>query len=132
MALTLTYSVTSLKVKDQVNSEGTTLANSVCQTYWKVVGEDENGNTGEFSGATPFTAENVAEADYIAFEDLTEEDVLGWIKAVVDGDATYKAHITEQIQRKIDQDTIQDKAMPWAPEVTPPTPEVEEADPGIA
>lgn len=132
MALTLTYSVTSLKVKDQVNSEGTTLANSVCQTYWKVVGEDENGNTGEFSGATPFTAENVAAANYIPFEDLTEADVLGWIKAVVDNDATYKAHITEQIQRKIDQDTIQDKAMPWAPDVTPPTPEVEEADPGIA
>jgi hypothetical protein len=29
MALTLTYSVTSLKVKDEVNSEGNTLANAV-------------------------------------------------------------------------------------------------------
>jgi hypothetical protein len=132
MALTLTYSVTNLKVKDQVNSEGTTLSNAVCQTYWKVVGEDENGNQADWAGATPFTAENVPAASFISFDDLVEEDVLGWIKAVVDGDPTYKAHIIDQLQRKIDQDAARDATMPWAPDVTPPAPEAGEADPNVA
>lgn len=124
MALTLSYEVTNLKVKDEVNSDGVTLQNAVCQTYWKVTGTDSDGNQGEFSGATPFSAATVSEGAFVAFEDLVEETVIGWIKGVVDGDASYKAHIEEQIQRQINQDIIQDRAMPWAPEdVTPPLPE---------
>lgn len=123
MALTLSYEVTNLKVKDEVNSDGVTLQNAVCQTYWKVTGTDGDGNQGEFQGATPFSAATVSEGAFVAFEDLVEETVIGWIQAVVDGDASYKAHITEQIQRMIDQDLIQDRGMPWAPDVTPPLPE---------
>lgn len=124
MALTLSYEVTNLKVKDEVNSDGVTLQNAVCQTYWKVTGTDSDGNQGEFSGATPFSAATVSEGAFVAFEDLVEETVIGWIQGVVDGDASYKAHIEEQIQRQINQDIIQDRAMPWAPEdVTPPLPE---------
>lgn len=124
MALTLSYEVTNLKVKDEVNSDGVTLQNAVCQTYWKCIGTDSDGNTGEFSGATPFSAATVSEGAFVAFEDLVEETVIGWIQAVVDGDASYKAHITEQIQRTIDQELIQDRAMPWASEdVTPPLPD---------
>ena len=124
MALTLSYEVTNLRVKDEVNSEGVTLPNAVCQTYWKVTGTDSDGNTGEFSGATPFSAATVSEGAFVAFEDLVEETVIGWIQAVVDGDASYKAHIEEQIQRMIQQDLIQDRQMPWAPDdVTPTLPE---------
>tara|TARA_B110000503_G_scaffold128808_1_gene200342 strand:+ start:69 stop:464 length:396 start_codon:yes stop_codon:yes gene_type:complete len=122
MALTLEYKVTSLKVKDEVNSEGVTLSNAVCQTYWKVTGTDANGNTGEFSGATPFSAATVASANFKDFADLQEEDVLGWIQAVVDNDAAYKAHIEMQIQRMIDTEITKDAAMPWATDVTPPLP----------
>jgi hypothetical protein len=128
MALTLTYSVTSLKVKDEVNSEGVTLTNAVCQTYWKIVGTDANGATGEFSGATPFTAANVPAGEFKDFADLQEEDVISWITAVVDGDAGYKAHIVGRIQAQIDAETIRETAMPWATDVTPvppvPTPGV--------
>ena len=98
MALTLAYSVTGMKVKDEVNAEGVTLSNAVCQTFWKVVGTDSNDNTGEFSGATPFTA-------------------------VVEADAGYKSHIESQIQKIIDQDLQTEAALPWAPDVTPPVPD---------
>lgn len=121
MALTLTYSVTSLKVKDEVNSEGVTLQNAVVQTYWKVIGEDANGNQAEFQGATPFSAVNVPEASFKSFADLTEADVLGWIQAVVDGDPAYKAHIEEQLQKKIDIETMTEATLPWATLVTPTT-----------
>ena len=129
MALTLEYSVTSLKVKDETNAEGVLLENAVCQTYWKVIGTDENGNKGEFQGATPFSAVTVPEANFKAFADLTEADVVAWIQAVVDADPSYKEHIEAQIQREIDKTVTREVAMPWAEEVTPPTPEV---DPGVA
>lgn len=116
MALTLTYNVTGLKVKDEVNKEGETLQNAVCQTYWKVTGTDENGNTAEWSGATPFSAKNVPAANFVSFETLVEEEVIGWIKAVVDGDPAYKQHIEEQLQRNIDQEITSEVSMPWASE----------------
>lgn len=123
MALTLTYTVQSLKVKDEVNADGVTLQNAVVQTYWKALGEDADGNVGEFSGATPFSAATVSEGSFTAFADLQESDVTAWISAVVEADAGYKAHILEQCQRQIDDDIAKDTPMPWAPDVTPPLPE---------
>lgn len=126
MAFTYQWSVTSLKVKDEVNADGETLPNAVVQTYWKVVGTDENGNSGEFSGATPFTAANVPAGSFVAFADLTEETVLGWIKNAVTGPAGYMDHIDTQIQKRIDADIVAEKTgadLPWV--VTPPTPEPE-------
>ena len=129
MALTLSYSITSLKVKDEVNADGVTLENAVCQTYWTCTGTDTDGNTGEFQGATPFSAATVSEGDFTAFADLVETDVVGWVQAVVDGDSSYKAHIEEQIQRQIDADITREEALPWATDVTPELPvDAPEAD----
>lgn len=115
MALTIEYKVTSLKVKDEVNSEGVTLSNAVCQTYWKATGTDADGNVGEFSGATPFSAATVPSANFKDFADLVEADVIGWIQAVVDGDAAYKSHIEDQIQKQIDATITREEVLPWAP-----------------
>lgn len=116
MALTLSYSVTSLKVKDEVNADGETLRNAVCQTYWKVTGTDANDNVAEWSGATPFSAATVSAGAFVAFEDLQEDTVVGWIEAVVEADAAYKAHIVEQLQRNIDQEISTEPTLPWASE----------------
>ena len=129
---TWTWSVTSLKKRDQVNTEGATLAGAVVQTYWKVVGVDGDGNQGEFSGATPFTAVNVPAGSFAAFEDLTEATVLGWIQAVVNADQGYADHISERVTAQIDEAVVEDGVMPWAPAVevvTPPVPGVEPAEP---
>jgi hypothetical protein len=128
MSYTYTWKITSLKVKDQVNSEGATLTDAVVQTYWQVAGTDADGNKGEFSGATPFTAENVPAGTFKAFADLTEADVLAWIQNVVNNDPVYKDHIDKQIQKQIDEHNnvvreVQEAGLPWATEVvTPPTP----------
>jgi hypothetical protein len=123
------WEVTSLKRKDQVNSEGATLTGAVCQTFWKVTGTDANGNVGEFSGATPFTAENTPAGSFVAFDDLTEATVLGWIQAVVNNDQGYADHISDRIRLQIDEESIEEAAMPWGDgsDVTPdPSAEVEE------
>jgi hypothetical protein len=121
MAITYTWEVTSIKVKD----EGS-FTNAVVQTYWKKTGTDENGNEGTFSGATPFSTDNMPEGNtFVPFAELTEEMVLEWIKDVVVND--YERHVNEQIAKQIRDKTtpVTEAALPWkpAPEaVTPPTP----------
>lgn len=131
MAFTYTYAVERLKVKDEVNTDGVTLRNAVCNTYWTITGVDENDNTATWSGATPFTAAEVGEDDFTDFADLTEAEVIGWIRNVVENDASYMAHINEQLQKQIDQeleDEISSDGLPWAEANVTPTP----TDPGIA
>ena len=121
MAFTYTYSVRNLKVKDEVNAAGETLTNAVVQTYWDIVGTDEEGNEGSFTGATPFSAANVPAGSFTAFEDLEEATVIGWITNVIDSDPGYKAHIDMQIQKEIDKDIAVEKTgadLPWG-EATP-------------
>ena len=116
MALTYTYKITSLKVRDQV-TDSVTLKNAVVQTYWTLTGTDENGNEGTFSGATPFTADPTdSSGPFIPFEQLQEEDVIAWISSVVNSNAGYKAHIDEQIQKQIDDkvNPMTEPTMPWA------------------
>lgn len=103
-----TWEVTGLKTK----TEGSNV-NAVVQTYWKKTGTDEAGNTGTFSGATPFTSVDVPEGEFVAFESLTEETVLGWIQAVVVD--SYEEHVNGMIQRQIDEKSVTEAAMPWAP-----------------
>ena len=121
MAFTYTYTVRNLKVKDEVNSEGETLTNAVVQTYWDIVGTDEDGNSGQFTGATPFSAATVPAGSFTAFEDLDEATVIGWIENVINSDPGYKAHIDTQIQKEIDREVateVAGEALPWG-EATP-------------
>jgi hypothetical protein len=108
-----TWKLTSLKRKN--TSE---LNNVVVQTHWKKTGTDEDGNTGEFSGATPFDLSTVDPTNFTSYEDLTEEAVLGWIQSVVVGD--YERHvnaqIAKQIQDKVSPITEVTGGFPWEPE----------------
>ena len=91
----------------------------------KKIGTDEDGNEGIFSGATPFTPDPTDDSGpFIPFDELTEENVLDWIKTIVIGQ--YEQHVNKQIQRQIDdkRNPITDEALPWASvdTTTPPTP----------
>ena len=109
MAITYTWEITSLKTKTEGDN-----VNAVIQTYWKKTGTDEHGHSGTFDGATPFSAANVPPEEFIPFEELTEEIVLSWIKAVVVGE--YEDHVNRRIQAKIDEQHISQPGLPWAPE----------------
>lgn len=116
MTITYTWAVTSLKTRTEGSNE-----NAVVQTYWKKTGTDENGNTGEFSGATPFTTTTMPEGStFVPLADLTEAMVLGWIQAVVIG--SYEEHVNAQIAKQIAEKAtpIAETPMPWAPVVETP------------
>lgn len=132
-----TWKLLSLKRKDT-----TDIKNIVCQTMWEKIGTDENGNTGKFCGATPFDLSTVDPNNFVSYEDLTEEMVLGWIQSVVVND--YEQHvnekIAEQIERIVSPEVHVTSGFPWQPEdevtegslgpaairadadITPPTP----------
>ena len=114
MSLTYTWKVTGIKTRDEVNAEGETLQNAVVQTYWQKIGTDAEGNEGTFSGATPFTAKDVPSGEFVPLAELTEETVIGWIQDVVVGG--YEEHVNGMIQKQIDDKTITDVKLPWAPE----------------
>jgi hypothetical protein len=109
-----TWEVTDMKT---LNADG--VENAVVQTYWKKTGTNDKGVEGVFSGATPFPISSINPEDFIPYDQLTEEIVLGWIQAVVVG--SYEEHVNAQIQKQIDAKNIQDPGLPWA---TPPTPVV--------
>ena len=132
MALTYTWAVTSLKKTTDVALD---IDNVVVQTTWTCTGTDEDGDSGVFSGATPFPLDSLDPATFIPYEDLTEADVLGWIEAVVVG--SYKDHVDAQINKQIAliKDPVVDVPngeLPWdpTPTPTPPTPPVSAAPEG--
>lgn len=116
MTITYTWEITGLKTQN-VNTDK---QNAVVQTYWKKIGTDENGNKGVFSGGTPFTVDpNDDSGPFIPFEQLTEEDVINWIKTVVVGE--FEKHVNEQIRKQIDLmiNPIVEKNLPWKPQTEP-------------
>ena len=121
MSMTYTWEMKEIKVMDETNSDGKVLKDAVVQTAWAKTGKDADGNEGVFRGATPLTAANVSEGDFKALDTLTEEQVLGWIKPIVEADSSYVAHIDEQILKHIERNKVTQKAMPWGdPDFVPP------------
>ena len=115
MAITYTWKMKEIKIVDQTNSEGKVLKDAVVQTLWQKIGKDDDGNEGIFMGATPLSAVNVPEADFKSLDTLTEEQVLTWIKAIVEADSTYVAHINEVIAEAIETGKIKIAPLPWDP-----------------
>lgn len=113
-----TWKLKSLKRKDSQE-----LTNIIVQTYWEKIGTDENGNIGIFNGATPFDLSSVDPDNFVNYEDLTEEMVLGWIQSCVVG--SYEEHINEQISRQIEEKinpvTEVTEDFPWVPKEIPST-----------
>jgi hypothetical protein len=108
MSFTYEWNVKSLKTK----TEGAN-ADSVIQVYWSVTGKDANNVTGTFDGATPFSS--VGQENFVPYEDLTEEIVIGWIQEEVNARFGYMDHIDRTIQRKIDEKVNPqvEQDLPW-------------------
>ena len=114
MAITTTWSVSNMT---HVDADG-----GVILAYWSLVAasDGEGGETATEGGKARFTYDASA-SDYIAYDDLTEADVLGWIwEANKESDETaaeYKARIeaerTAKVQAQIDRKAAQSTGVPW-------------------
>ena len=116
MAFTYKWELNALKKQNYGNFE-----NIIIGTNWKLTGTDEDGNSGVFSGATPFKPQDLNGDGFVDYYDLTEELVLSWVKSVVTGSDSYMEHINAQIQKEIDNKKyakmeVGSADLPWAPQ----------------
>lgn len=99
MAITYEWKLTGLRKQ---NTD--TLTDVIIGTNWTVTATDEDGNTGTFTGATPFSPKDLNGDGFVDYKDLTEELVLGWIQNVVSGSnlaTNYWDHINGRIMEQI-------------------------------
>ena len=111
MAITTTWSVGDMTHKD---SDG-----GVFLVYWSLIATDGTYSAQE-GGKLRCTADPSA-SDYIAYADLTEADVLGWVYSslIVDDEtaAEAKARVevdrTAKVQGQIDRAAANSTGVPW-------------------
>lgn len=128
MSYTYAYKINSVKLKDETNHEGATLNRAVYQTYWTITGTNSAGQSATWSGATPLSAANVPAGSFVAFDDLTEAQVIGWIQNIVEADDGYMAHINERLDEEIEREfgnieEVENNALPWATADDPAAPD---------
>ena len=109
MAINYTWAITGL-TRDT--------AGTVVKVHWKKTGTNEDGVTGNFNMFDEFNDGDPSSESYIAFDSLSEADVLAWVQGRVTG--RYQLDVDHQIQRQIqdqiDNAGITEAPMPWAPE----------------
>jgi hypothetical protein len=114
MAINTTWSVSNMT---HVDADG-----GVILAYWSLDAASDagGGETATEGGKARFTYDASA-SGYIAYADLKESDVLGWIwEQNKEGDETaaeYKARIeserTAKVQAQIDRKAAQADGVPW-------------------
>jgi hypothetical protein len=114
MAINTTWSVNNMT---KVDADG-----GVILAYWSLVAQSdgEGGETATEGGKARFTYD-ASDSDYIAYDDLTEADVLGWIweqnKEGEETAAEYKARIeaerTAKVEAQIERKAAQSTGVPW-------------------
>ena len=111
MAITTTWSVGGMTHKD---SDG-----GVFLVRWSLIANDKP-YTAQDGGKLRCTADPSA-SDYIAYADLTEADVLGWVySSLIEGDETaaeakarVEAENTAIVQKQIDAAATTATGVPW-------------------
>ena len=114
MAITTTWNVSDMTHKD---SDG-----GVFLVYWSLTAQSDGtpSYSAQEGGKLRCTADPSA-SDYIAYADLTEADVLGWVYSslIVDDEtaAEAKARIevdrTAKVQKQIDAAATTASGVPW-------------------
>ena len=114
MAITNTWSVTNMT---HVDADG-----GVVKAYWScIAASDTTPSYTASEGGKLLCTYDASAADYIAYADLTEANVLGWIytSLIVDDEtaaeakARIEANRTARVQDQIDRAATQAEGVPW-------------------
>ena len=113
MAITNTWSVSNMVHQD---SDG-----GVITVYWSMVAQNDSGPESATEGGKLRLTPDPSSSDYIAYADLTEADVLGWVySSLIEGDETadeakarVEADRDAKVQGQIDRAASQSDGVPW-------------------
>ena len=132
MGYTYEWKLTGLKKQNSEN-----VNDAVIGTHWKLIGTDEDGNEGAFTGATPFSISTINTSSFTPYSELTEAQVLSWIKNHVSGSnlsTNYMEHINGVIEKEINSKKwvkveVSETDLPWSPTSGSATPNVADIAP---
>jgi hypothetical protein len=114
MAITNTWAVTNMQHTD---ADG-----GVFLVYWSMVAASDGTPSYTASEGGKLRCEyDASSSSYIAYADLTEDDVLGWVyNSLIEGEETaeeaklrIEADRTGKVQGQIDRATSQSSGVPW-------------------
>ena len=106
------WKVIKLVTQDVVNADGATLTDAVTRVQWIRTGTTDDGTkAADVVGWFEPSANNVAASDFVAYADLTENTVIGWLEAGLD--SSLLTSYNNRIQEKIDTIGTEEKALPW-------------------
>jgi hypothetical protein len=111
MAITTTWSIDKMMRKD---SDG-----GVFLVYWSLIATD--GTYSAYSGGKIHCTADPSAADYIAYADLKESDVLSWVynslividETAAEAKARIEAERTAKVQSQIDRAAADASGLPW-------------------
>jgi hypothetical protein len=114
MAITNTWSVSNMVHQD---SDG-----GVITVYWSMVAQNDSGPESATEGGKLRLTPDPSSPDFIAYADLTEADVLGWVyNSLIEGDETadeakarVEADRDAKVQGQIDRAASQSDGLPWS------------------
>ena len=131
MGFTYEWKLVGLKKQN-----GENIDDAVVGTQWKLKATDEDGNEGTFTGATPFSISTINTSSFTPYSELTETQVLNWIKNHVSGSgpSNYWGHISEVIEKEINSKKwvkleVSEADLPWSPISGSVTPNISETAP---
>jgi len=111
MAITTTWSVSNMTRNE---ADG-----GVVTVYWSCVASD--GTFSATEGGKLRCEPDASADDFVAYADLTQDDVLGWVyTSLIEGEETadeakarIEANRTGKVQGQIDRASAQAEGMPW-------------------
>ena len=111
MAISTTWSVSNMTRNE---ADG-----GVVTVYWSCVGSD--GTFSATEGGKLRCEPDASADDFVAYADLTQDDVLGWVyTSLIEGEETadeakarIEANRTGKVQGQIDRASAQAEGMPW-------------------
>ena len=118
MAITYTWKIDMMHTQSKLGVQ-----NAVTEVHWSKTGTDETGAKGRYPGCTKFALQQIVESNtsgnFTTFENLTEEQVIGWIQTTITSEDMI--FINAQIQASIDYQktpktgaSIDSKDFPWS------------------
>ena len=106
------WQIKQLVTRTSTSADGVELLDSVVTIHWNRVGLKDDGDTAQINGYTTLDTSSTAAGDFVAFNDLTEETVIGWLDTAITPTLIedYNAKIAGKMA-KVDEVT---RAVPWS------------------
>lgn len=109
--MTHTWQILRLGLQDELNHEGQLLENSIVNVKWKRIATDTDGTVASYVGNTKLTAANIAAADFVALNEVTNSMALQWVQNnISEGEL---ARIDAQLEKKIDRNRTRSVRPSW-------------------